>query len=156
MQNHESKGLTNNNCNTKSKIQKYYLDTCIWRDYFEDRTDKFRPLGEWAFRCIQRLIAENAVIIISDLVNKELSKDYSMQEIEDMLSICTDEILMTIELTEKQTIEARSVSRGANIPLHDAMHAIMARDANAILVTRDKHFIEIPFKVDIKKPEELI
>ena len=37
-------------------VEKYYLDTCIWRDYFENRSDKFRPLGDWAFSLIKLII----------------------------------------------------------------------------------------------------
>jgi hypothetical protein len=50
---------------------KYYIDTCIWRDYFENRNDKYRPLGEWAFRFIKKIINEDSLILFSDLVLEE-------------------------------------------------------------------------------------
>ncbi|MBU1321694.1 MAG: PIN domain-containing protein [Nanoarchaeota archaeon] len=58
-------------------MTKYYLDTCIWIDYFEDRKDNFRPLGDWAFRLIKKIITDENVIIISDLVWFELRKLYA-------------------------------------------------------------------------------
>lgn len=33
---------------------RFYLDACIWGDYWENRSDNFRPLGEWAFRYLSR------------------------------------------------------------------------------------------------------
>ena len=50
------------------EVMKYYLDTCIWRDYFENREDKYRPLGEWEFRLIKKIIAEELEILFSDLI----------------------------------------------------------------------------------------
>jgi len=37
------------------------------------------------------------------------------------------------------------------MPVKDALHAILARDNKAILVTRDKHFYDLADKVEIKK-----
>ncbi|MBN1376781.1 PIN domain-containing protein [Candidatus Woesearchaeota archaeon] len=48
------------------------------------------------------------------------------------------------------------ISRKINIPKNDVLHAILARDNNAILVTRDKHFYKLAEKIIVKKPEELI
>ena len=36
-----------------ASMKRYYFDTCIWRDYFEDRKDKFRALGDLAFYLIK-------------------------------------------------------------------------------------------------------
>lgn len=35
-------------------------------------------------------------------------------------------------------------------------HVILARDNNAIMVTRDEHFYKLTDIVSVKKPEELI
>ena len=35
--------------------RRFYLDTCIWRDYYENRSDNFRPLGEWALFLINKI-----------------------------------------------------------------------------------------------------
>jgi hypothetical protein len=37
-------------------MQRYYLDTCIWVDYLENRQDRFRPLGDWALRLIKQIV----------------------------------------------------------------------------------------------------
>lgn len=45
--------------------KRYYLDTSIWRDYFENRTDRFRPLGEWAFLFIKKAVQNSDLILYS-------------------------------------------------------------------------------------------
>ena len=54
---------------------------------------------------------------------------------------------------ERETIELK---HKYNIPFGDALHAVLARDNNAILVARDHHFEEIQHIIKAKKPEELI
>jgi len=42
------------------------------------------------------------------------------------------------------------------IPFGDALHTILAKDNEAILVTRDHHFDVVEGIVKIRKPEDLI
>ena len=60
---------------------KYYIDACIWRDYFENRSDNFRPLGEWAFKLIKKSIEEGSSVVYSDSIIEELEEFYSKDEI---------------------------------------------------------------------------
>lgn len=136
--------------------RKYYLDTCIWIDYFEDRTDNFRPLGERAFRLIKKILSESDLIMYSDIVDKELHKRYSLEKIQKLQGIIPPEALITVISTTKQLQESIILSRKLNIPKQDALHAILAKDNNAILISRDKHFYELEKQIQIKKPEDLI
>lgn len=137
-------------------MTKYYIDSCIWIDYFEDRKDKFRPLGDWAFRLIKKIISKSDVIIFSNLVEKELAKFFSIEEIENITSIVPNENLTKVKSTTEQLNEARFYTKKSNIPQEDVLHAILARDNNAVLVTRDKHFYYLAEYITIKKPEELL
>jgi predicted nucleic acid-binding protein len=134
--------------------EKYYLDACIWIDYFENRSDRLRPLGDWAFSLIKKIIDENGLIIFSDLVFEELCALYSQEAIVSMLSICPEDTLIRITASYRQINEAKVLSRKLRTPLKDTLHAVLARDNDAILITRDKHFTELFGKVS--KPEELI
>ena len=136
---------------------KYYVDTAIWRDLHENRTDRFRPLGEWAFELF-RIIRENkSIVLYSDLVTDELFINYDEKEIKKILQIATREkLLIKIEITELQSKEARILSKNLNIPKNDCLHAILARDNAAVLITRDKHFELLQHVVDVRKPEDLI
>lgn|SRR3989338_249855 len=135
---------------------KYYIDACIWRDYFENRSDNFRPLGEWAFKLIKKAINEGELIIYSDLVVEELKKEYSDNQIIEMFSIVPIELLSKVEISEKQVLNSAILSRKLNIPRKDMLHAVLAKDNEAILVSRDKHFHQLERYVDVKQPEDLI
>jgi len=135
-------------------VTRYYLDTSIWRDLHENRTDRFRPLGEWAFELIRKIREERQMILYSEIVLAELSKDYNNAE--QVMEIAAKEnILQKTDITEKQVKEAHNLCKELKIPFGDCVHAILARDNNAILVTRDRDFEKIRF-VAVKKPEELI
>ena len=123
---------------------KYFVDTLIWRDYYENRKDRFRPIGEWAFEFFKIAIRTNSLILYSDIIEKELGKDYNPKEIADILKIITKtELLKRIEIIPKQFKEAAILSKNRKVPFGDALNAILARDNNAILVSRDHHFEEL-------------
>ena len=136
-------------------IKKYYLDSCIWIDYFENRSDKFRPLGDWALRLINKIIKEDDLFIFSDHILKELEGNYSKENLSKLFEIVPKQLILKIETNKNQAKEAFKLKTKLNIPFGDALHAILARDNQAILISRDKHFYEFDF-VDVKKPEDLI
>jgi len=133
----------------------YYLDTSIYIDYYENRKDKFRPLGDWAHRLLALIEANDDVLLISAFVISELEKHFSEKEVKDILNNYKG-VLYKIEFTEKQYKEARKICSDRKIPLGDALHAIIARDENAILVTRDKHFEKLSDIVECRRPEDII
>tara|TARA_Y100000310_G_C20314465_1_gene637767 strand:+ start:68 stop:487 length:420 start_codon:yes stop_codon:yes gene_type:complete len=137
--------------------EKYYIDACIWRDFHENREDKFRPLGEWAFNLFRLIRETKSKVIYSDLINDELSKDFNKEEILEIIKIIFEEgLLEKIELEKEQFQEAAKLKRERNLPFGDCLHAIIARDNQAIMVTRDKHFEELQDVVESYKPEDLI
>lgn len=136
--------------------QKYYLDTSIWIDLYEDRKGyKNEPLGDFAWKLFASIKANKSNIIISDFLVRELEVNYSMEEINGMIKPFED-IIEKVFLLKNQRDEARRIAQERNLPPGDVIHTIIARDNNLILVTRDKHFNEL---IDISrsyKPEELI
>ena len=134
---------------------KYYLDTCIWIDYFENRSDKFRLLGEFAFKLIKKIINDQNKIIISDKIIEELYNRYNKYIQEDIFKIIPNSLLIKIYQIDEYEIEAIKLKNKIKIPLGDIVHLIIAKKNNAIFVTRDRHF-EYFENVIIKKPEELL
>lgn len=125
-------------------------------DFFEERKDKFRPLGEWAFRLIKKIISESNDIVFSTLTEHELKSFFSEEQIKAMLTLIPEQILIKIDFTKEQTKEAFRLAKRFNIPVGDALHTVIARDNSSILITRDKHFYELASLAIIKKPEELL
>jgi predicted nucleic acid-binding protein len=136
---------------------RYYVDTSIWRDYYENRSDKFRPLGEWALSFFNNTLENGDFILYSDFVLIELGIKYDDEEIEKILEIVNNRgLLVKVDITESQRKEAAILCKKKKVAFGDALHAILARDNNAIIITRDKHFLELGDISEVRKPEDLI
>ena len=137
--------------------KKYYIDTNIFRDYYENRVDRFKSIGIFANKLLQKIIEDNSKLIISDILEDELTVPYSIEEIQNILSPFRKENLIeNVKISEKQFKEAINLAKERNVPFADAAHVILARDNGAILVTRDKDFNKLLHIKEYKKPEDLI
>ncbi len=135
---------------------KYYLDTSIWMDFFERRNDQNLPKGIFAKRLLEKIVAENSEIIYSDALEDELfGQGYSWHELQQLLEKF-EKVLSRTEATDKQIRRAKNLSSRMDVPLLDAIHALIARDSKAIMITRDNHFRLLKDVIESKKPEELI
>ncbi len=136
---------------------KYYIDSAIWRDLHENRTDRFRPLGEWAFELFRQIRERKEIVLYSELVVDELSIEYSKTMILTLFSTLSEEnLLQKTDITEIEIREAVKLKRKYSVPFGDALHAILAKHNGAIMVTRDHHFEQFQELVDVNKPEDLI
>jgi len=61
-----------------------------------------------------------------------------------------------VESTEKQARKAKDLSSKRDIPKGDALHALIARDNKATLVTLDNHFKKLLDITKPKRPQDLI
>ena len=131
-------------------MTKYYLDTSILLDYYEKRGRN----GEIALILINKIRSED-ILIYSDAHVMELKGlGYSKNEINKILMILKSGI-KHVHINKGQLEEARRLISYIRIPVRDALHAILARDNEAILVSNDKHFQLLKYIVEIKKPLEL-
>lgn len=139
--------------------QKYLLDTCIWRDFYEDRfSNKGRYLGQSAHDLFMKIIKNNDKIYFSVSLVKELSIKYNDKEIFDMLNILFfTNSLIKIEVTKTEINEAKIISKKRNLPFTDCLCAVQARNHKAILVSQDKHILINLSDIAItKRPEDII
>ncbi|MCX6799466.1 MAG: PIN domain-containing protein [Candidatus Diapherotrites archaeon] len=138
------------------KRMRCYVDTSVWRDYFEERGDRIKPLGEFGFQFLKKCRQNKDTIIVSDIIISELEGGLPKESVQIIISEFSD-LIIRVNHTEKQFREAAKMAREPrhNIPLADALHAIIARDEGAVLVTRDGHFREIGF-IEVCAPEELL
>lgn len=137
--------------------RRFYLDTAIWRDYFEDRGDGTRPIGEFAFQFLRKCCENDAVVFVSDAVVLELKIRFSEEQANEIFS-SFESVIRRIETSGKQVSEARAEWRKRNkaLPFRDVLHAIIARDNQAVLIARDKHFFDqLASIVEVQKPEDI-
>lgn len=134
----------------------FYLDTCIWRDYFEDRKDGIQPLGEFAFQFLKNCEKKEYKILVSDVVIEELKSHYTQEKINEVFS-SFEKFLMKISVSNEQIKEAQKISEKNNeTHFNDALHAVLSRDNKATMITRDKHFETLRAIVEVEKPENAI
>jgi len=137
-------------------MEKYYLDTSIWLDFFENRNEPNLPKGDWAHKLLDKLIENNGKAIYSDILILELGLvGYQPDEIEKLFEDLKS-ILIFVESTEKQMRKAKDLSSKRNIPKGDALHALIARDNKALLITLDNHFKELLDITKPKRPQDII
>jgi predicted nucleic acid-binding protein len=136
---------------------RYYLDTSVWRDYYENRSDGLRPLGDFAFDLLKRIKSEKDIVVYSELTIKELARDFDEETIKELFSILLGyDLLEKVEIRDEQIKEAKELSLKTGVHLSDCIHSIVARDNDAILIARDKHFEALRNIVEIRKPEDLL
>jgi predicted nucleic acid-binding protein len=66
------------------------------------------------------------------------------------------QIIEKVRATKEQLVKAMKLSKESALSINDAIHAILAKDNNAVLVTRDRHFRRLQTTRIIRSPEELI
>jgi|SRR3989344_2789389 len=137
-------------------MRSFYFDTSIWLDFFEDRGLPNLPKSKWATKLIEKIIKEDSRIIYSDINEEELMEQgYTDYELEDLFQPLK-KILIHTEATRRQLGKARDIASRRNIPTRDALHALIARDRKATLVTLDRHFQKIKDIIGSKRPQDLI
>ena len=136
--------------------EEYIIDTSIWVDIYEDRKGyNNEPLGDYAFNLLVKIKAQEKIIVLTDFLTKELETLYSAAEINGMFKPF-EKIIKKIIATEKQREESKKIAKERDVPAGDALHAIIARDNDLILVTRDRHFRKLEDISKHYKPEDLI
>ena len=131
--------------------KKFYFDTSIWLDFLEKRGKN----GEIVFKLINKIIEENQTILYSSLIIKELKNlGYFLTEINNIFSIAKQHNLRIIHINKEQLNEMRKLALQKNIPKRDALHAVLARDNEAHLITRDYHFQKLKDIITPKLPED--
>ncbi|MDP2750101.1 MAG: PIN domain-containing protein [Nanoarchaeota archaeon] len=136
---------------------KYFVDSCIWRDFYEGRFSKSgRDLGSAASKFFAKVIKEKHKMLYSEDVISELKKDYSAEEVEKMLSIFyLLGLLEKVETKSEEHREAMKLRAERELPYVDCLVAIQARNHKAIAVSQDYHFTEgLSDIVEILKPKD--
>jgi predicted nucleic acid-binding protein len=131
----------------------YYFDTSIWIDIYNKRGHN----GEVAKQLMNQLILKDFIVIYSNMVLIELKKiGFSEYEINQILNMAKPNHIKRVNFTKQQVEEAKRLAKQRSVPFGDALHAVIARDNCALLVSRDRDFDKLKDVIMAKKPEELI
>ena len=137
--------------------KRFYVDTSVWRDFFEDRKDSIRPLGEFAFGFLKKCREEKLEVLVSDAVLFELKLRFSEAQLSHHFS-SFEQIIRRIQAEPADILMAKRILKEKKepLPFNDVLHAVLAKKHGAVLVARDRHFELFLGWIEVKKPEELV
>jgi len=135
-----------------------YLDTNIYIDHFEGRTDYLRPLGEFAFQLLKKAFDCKFNIVLSSLVVDELEHNSYSQNIVELKNVLKEggNGIFIVETADDEQ-EARQIMKVHKTSFNDTKHAVLARRAGAAyLVTRNMDdFACLQDIIKVVLPEQL-
>lgn len=131
--------------------ENFYFDTSIWIDFHEKRGEN----GEVAKKLFRKIIEKDNIISYSELIVAELKRlGYTKDEINVILAIAKPDNLRRVHIYQEQIDEARRLAKQRNVPKADALHAILCRDNDAQLISRDKDYEKLKHITKAKLPED--
>ena len=137
-------------------MKKYYFDTSIWLDLFEDRNKGSFAKTTIARKLLDKILRDNGVIVYSGFIILELkNQGYTNYEVRSFWRDINPFMLFgkyDLRLVGK----AKDLSKKRGLPLFDAIHALIARENNSILISRDRHFNLLKDICRCMSPEEII
>lgn len=137
---------------------KYWLDTCIWRDFYENRFSRSgNPLGKYATNAFMKIIRKGNKILFSESLIRELCRDYDKDDIKEMLNLLfISNILVKVEITKEEYLEAKRLSDERKLPFVDCLNAVQARNHSAIIVSQDEHLTKnLSDITKVTKPQDI-
>ena len=133
---------------------KFVVDTSIWIDYLENRSDRLRPLGEFALRFLNQCKQEGWIILLPDIVASELSAFYGKETTSNLIE-SFPETIKRVMTPSHLFAAAKLIATARSVPPNDALIALLARLHKARVVTRDRHFQELQHIAVSSVPELL-
>ena len=135
-------------------MPKYLIDTSIWIDLLDDRYGHNKEhLGNYAAKLLGKITKTKSTIIITDFLLKELLTYYPVETVRGMFLPFRVE---KYAASRQQILESEKIANERCVPRGDALFAIVARDCELVLVTRDRHFKKLDNVCRYNKPEEII
>ncbi len=138
-------------------MKRFYVDTNVWLDFALNRSDGIHPLGEFAFQFFRKCIRNKWAILYSDAILEELGKKLTPSQIEKQCFkiILTENLLEKVCFSAKQVATAERIAKSKRLPFVDTLYAVIAKDNNAVVISRDFHFERLCDTVRIFLPEEI-
>lgn len=136
-----------------TKMDRIYVDTCVYLDVFEERKARFRDLDEFALNTFRQVRDKKYKLVISDWVIEELKKRSNWEKIKTFLQGFEKDEILRVECSKEDKKEAREMSGNWT----DALHVILAIKHDCVyLVTRNiNDFYDFKDLIAIILPESL-
>ena len=133
--------------------ERFYFDTSIWLDFYEKRGEN----GKAAFKLIAKIIKEDWIIGYSDVNIRELKNlGYSQNQINELFRIVKPDNIKRLHIYKEQIKQANKISKIKDVPRIDVLQAILSRDNDFQLISRDKHFEKLKNITHARIPEDFI
>ncbi len=136
-----------------------YCDACIYLDYLLNRSDRFRPLGDFAFHLFKRIIGCEFELVVSDWVLTELKGHLESEADWNMFMSLLQQLKPKIVKVRTEEADREEARRRCTTDSHwqDNLHAVLAHKAGAtILVTRNfSDFCDVQDLVQPRFPENI-
>lgn len=135
-----------------------YVDTNIYLDYFQGRTDYMRPLSEFAYILFRRTLSCEFQLVFSYILLEELYYNISKEKTKELFEeLKQKNKIIYAEFLREDITKARLLSHEKCLSFNDTLHAIIARRIGAsFLVTRNvTDFLELQEIITITLPENL-
>jgi len=119
--------------------QKIIVDTSVWIDYFKNDTDTARIIDEG--------LDANKIYLVGPVISELLQGVKSDKELSLLLKYI--DAIPYLECGMKEWIDAGCISMslrksGITLPLTDIIISAIAKNNDAVIFTKDKHFSCIP------------
>jgi predicted nucleic acid-binding protein len=140
---------------------KIYIDSNLFISYWDREYGRnIENFLEYVSgEILNRTVSCEFSIIISDLTVKEIKRRmaFSDEDLDSNFKVYKDMNKLTIIVgTEALWAQAKKLSNERGIHLSDAMHAVLAKETGAVLVTWNvKDFENVKDFVAVKNPKEL-
>ena len=109
-------------------VKKVYCDTNIFIDFFDKRTDRLRPLNQFAFQFFSKGWNCAFSLVVSDWLLEELRRHLKEEQIQEIFEMFKSKNkLIFIKEEQGDRIKAYELSNHWD----DALHAVLARKAGA-------------------------
>lgn len=139
-------------------MKRIYLDTNIWIDFWENRGNGIRPLGEFAFNILKRAYDCEFAVVVSSVVLDELKFNYGKEIVTEMLKdLRGSKKHIYIYANEEHNKSALGYFRKTGVGFNDCLHAVLAKEKGCdYLITQNlKHFEKLDFLIEAKLPSDL-
>jgi len=143
-------------------MKSYYPDSCIYLNLWKKEVDEFgNPLWKFAKDFFEKAEGEGSIIHYSGFLLKELMFILSTEEYLQKRELFESSLnFQKVILSKEEYNLANKIREDANneISFFDAIHMLLAKKTNSILVTRDRLLIKAAKKnfVLVRRPEEIL